>query len=98
MVKALFAEWSAYRGYLGRRNGLVGKRARGGYECELDVAAVHRGERRLLHFEPSLDADSWAKRDERFTEKLDVERRYIPGRFTGLDMPPPVEQLADCDI
>ena len=40
-LEQLVAEWLEYQGYFVRRNVLVGKRAAGGYECELDVVAFN---------------------------------------------------------
>ena len=36
-LEQLVAEWYEYRGYFIRRNVWVGKLAKGGYECELDI-------------------------------------------------------------
>ena len=38
-LEQLIAEWYEYRGYFVRRNVLVGRRLKGGYECELDIVA-----------------------------------------------------------
>ena len=40
-LEQLVAEWYDYKGYFLRRNVLVGKRAQGGYESELDIVAFH---------------------------------------------------------
>jgi hypothetical protein len=73
---------------------LVGKRTKGGYECELDVVAFHPGEKRLVHIEPSLDAHSWERREQRFTKKFESGRKHIPTLFAGLEVPESVEQYA----
>jgi hypothetical protein len=93
-LEDLLAEWCEYRGYFVRRNVNVGKRAAGGYECELDVVAFHPTEGRLLHFEPSLDADSWTEREARFTRKFAAGKKYIPKLFGGMSLPTKVEQYA----
>lgn len=93
-LEDLLAEWYEFRGFFVRRNVLVGKRARGGYECELDIVAFHPKERRLVHLEPSLDADSWERREQRFRKKFDAGQKYIPGLFAGLDLPLKPEQYA----
>lgn len=93
-LEDLLAEWYEYRGFFVRRNVLVGKRAKGGYECELDVVAFHPTQRRLVHLEPSLDALSWERREARFARKFAAGRKYIPALFTGLDLPTSVEQIA----
>ena len=55
-LEQLVAEWYEYQGYFVRKNVLVGKRAKGGYECELDIVAFNPATKKLVHIEPSLDA------------------------------------------
>ena len=93
-LEDLIAEWCEYRGYFVRRNINVGKRLAGGYECELDVVAFHPTEARLLHFEPSLDADSWSEREAKFVRKFAAGRKYIPELFSGISLPAKLEQIA----
>jgi hypothetical protein len=95
-LEQLLAEWYEYQGYFVRRNVNVGPRAKGGYECELDVVAFDPTERRVVHLEPSLDADSWATREKRYARKFELGRKYIPVIFKGLDIgdPPRIEQIA----
>jgi hypothetical protein len=93
-LEELVAEWYEFRGYFVRRNVLVGRRAKGGYECELDVVAFHPGSKHLVHIEPSMDAQSWAKRDERFRKKFAAGRRHIPELFSGLELPEAFDQIA----
>lgn len=93
-LESLVAEWFEYRDYFVRRNVKVGKRDKGGYECELDVVAFHPGQRKLVHIEPSMDADSWPERARRYTKKFEAGRKYIPGLFPGIDIPADIEQIA----
>jgi hypothetical protein len=93
-LEQLVAEWYEYRGYFIRRNIQVGPRPKGGYECELDVVAFHPTQNHLVHIEPSMDADSWAKREARYTKKFEAGRKYIPGLFKGIDLPDDIEQIA----
>ena len=93
-LEQLVAEWYEYRGYFVRRNVPVGKRTRGGYECELDIVAFDPVERHLIHIEPSMDAESWEQREQRFKKKFDAGLKYIPGLFPGLDLPEEIEQTA----
>jgi len=93
-LEQLVAEWYEYQGYFVRRNILVGRREKGGYECELDVVAFHPVKKHLVHVEPSLDADNWAERERRYSKKFEAGRKYIPGLFTGLDIPNEIEQIA----
>jgi hypothetical protein len=93
-LEELVAEWYQLQGYFVRRNVQVGKRPRGGYECELDVVAFHPGLQKLVHVEPSLDADKWEKREQRYSKKFQAGRRYIPALFEGLTLPSELEQIA----
>jgi hypothetical protein len=93
-LEELVAEWYEYRGYYVRRNVPVGERPRGGYECELDIVAFNPAVRHLVHIEPSMDADSWAKRERSFLRKFDAGVKYIPGLFPGLALPADIEQIA----
>ena len=80
-LEALVAEWYEFRGYFVRRNVQVGKLLKGGYHCELDIVAFHPEQRSLAHIEPSLDSDSWAKREVRYKKKFEAGRRHIPALF-----------------
>jgi len=93
-LEQLVAEWYEYRGYFVRRNIAVGRRTKGGYECELDIVALDPVRRHLVHIEPSMDAESWEKRERSFRKKFDAGLRYIPGLFPGLDLPDEIEQVA----
>ena len=93
-LEQLVAEWYEYKGYFVRRNVPVGKRRKGGYECELDVVAFNPSERHLLHIEPSMDAESWETRERRYRKKFDAGRKHIPGLFPGFDLPHEIEQIA----
>jgi|SRR5215203_6154418 len=93
-LEQLVAEWYEYRGYFLRRNVLVGKRAQGGYEGELDIVAFHPSTKHFVHIESSMDAASWGTRDSRYRKKFDAGRRYIPALFEGVDPPDEIEQIA----
>jgi len=58
LLEQLIAEWCELQGYFLRRNVWVGNRAKGGYECELDIVAFHPGKKHLVQIEPSMDASS----------------------------------------
>jgi len=92
-LEQLVAEWYEYQGYFIRQNVLVGKRAKGGYEGELDIVAFHPESKHLVHIEPTMDAHSWAKREERFEKKFKAGRKYIPQLFKGMDIPNNIEQI-----
>lgn len=93
-LESLVAEWFEFSGYFVRRNVLVGPRATGGHDCELDIVAFHPGKRRLVQVEPSMDTHSWSVREARFAKKFAAGRKHIPGLFTGMDLPDEIEQVA----
>jgi hypothetical protein len=93
-LEQLVAEWYEYRGYFVRRNVPVGKRSKGSHEVELDVVAFNPATRRVVHIEPSLDAESWATRERRFRKKFDAGREHIPALFPGYEVPEEIEQIA----
>jgi hypothetical protein len=83
-LEQLVAEWYEYNGHFVRRNVKVGPRPTGGYECELDVVAFDPQTRQVVHLEPSSDADSWAKREQRYSKKFEAGRKYIPELFPDI--------------
>ena len=93
-LEQLTAEWYEFRGYFVRRNVQVGKRLKGGYECELDVVAFCPQRKHLVHIEPSMDANTWAVREARYQKKFEAGRKYIPGLFAGITLPTEIEQIA----
>ena len=93
-LEQLVAEWYEYQGYFVRRNVPVGRRPKGGYDCELDVVAFHPERKHLVHLEPSTDALSWKKREVRYRKKFDSGRKHIPDLFSGLPVPDHIEQIA----
>ncbi len=44
---------------------------------ELDVVGFHPQTKQLVHYEPSIDAYSWAKKEERYKKKFRSGRKYI---------------------
>lgn len=44
---------------------------------ELDVVAFDPKAMQILHVEPSLDGESWATRERRFTKKFSAGKAYI---------------------
>ena len=94
-LEDLIAEYLERQGFMIRRNTKVGKRKRGGWEMELDVVGFHPQDNKLVHYEPSFDALTWGKREERYKKKLELARKYM---FTELFpwLPPStlIEQIA----
>ena len=93
-LEQLIAEWYEFQGYFIRRNVLVGKRAKGGYECELDIVAFHPTKKHLIQIEPSADAFSWTIREKRYKKKFEAGQKYIPALFQGLKIPEKIDQVA----
>lgn len=95
-LERLIAQYYAWRGYVVRTNVMVGRRDKGGYECELDIVAYHPETEHLVHLEPSLDAHNWAKREERFSKKFAAGKKHIKTQvFPWLEKSPiPIEQIA----
>ena len=93
-LEDLTAEWLEYRGYFVRKSVLVGKRAKGGFEGELDVVGFNPVTRHLLHVECSLDADPWVKREMRFSLKFERGRKYVPNLFVSLGIDVMPDQVA----
>lgn len=95
-LERLIAQYYAWQGYVVRTNVMVGRRDKGGYECELDIVAYHPDSQHLIHLEPSLDAHTWVKREERYRRKFDAGKKYIKTTvFPWLkNSSVPIEQLA----
>lgn len=92
-LEDLVAEWLEYNGYFVRKSVLVGRRANGGYDGELDVVGFHPNRNHLIHIECSLDALTWEKREARFTRKLEQGRKYVPELFYGLHSDAELDQI-----
>ncbi len=92
-LEQLVAEWFEFRRYFVRRNVKVGPLSHGGWESELDVVAFNPESRHLVHIEPSMDALSWERREERYAAKFAAGRKHIPSLFAGLQLPEP-DQIA----
>lgn len=80
-LEQLVAEWYEYNDHLVRTNIHYGKRARGGWEGEMDVVAFHPADRELLHIETSTDALNWGKRRKIFERKYATAKRHYATLF-----------------
>jgi hypothetical protein len=69
-LESLIAEYLEWQGYLIRRNMKVGRRAKGGWEMELDVVGYHPQLNKIIHYEPSIHALRWAEREARYVKKF----------------------------
>ena len=76
-LESLIAEYLEWRGFPVRRNTKVGRRAKGGWEMELDIVGFHPQTKELVHFEPSVDGLSWAERKTRYEKKFEAGQKYI---------------------
>jgi hypothetical protein len=76
-LETLIHEYLEWQGYLVRRNVKVGRRAKGGWEMELDLIGYNPTTLHLVHYEPSLDAHSWEKREQRFSKKFLAAQKYL---------------------
>ena len=67
----------------------------GGWAGELNIVAYHPQTEHLVHIEPSIDAHSWKKREERFEKKFRLGREYIyEDVFSWLSPETPLHQIA----
>lgn len=80
-LETLIYEYLDWQGYLVRRNKKVGRLDHGGWEMELDIIAYRPASDKhpesLVHFEPSIDALSWEKREARYEKKYRSAKNYI---------------------
>ena len=76
-LEDLLVQWYEWRGYIVRRNVKVGRLSHGGWEGELDIVAYHPVTHELVHLEPSIDALSWVKREQRFAKKFTCGKKYV---------------------
>ena len=94
-LEDLLYQYYEWQGYIVRRNIKVGKLKHGGWEGELDIVAFHPQTQDLFHIEPSIDAHSWKKREERFAKKFKAGRSYIFSEvFPWLNKNTPLNQVA----
>jgi hypothetical protein len=93
-LEDLTAEWLEYNGYFVRKSVLVGPRPKGGFDGELDVVGFNPLSGHLLHIECSLDANTWERREERFSLKFERGRKHIPKLFHGIAANAALDQVA----
>ncbi|MGI9264303.1 MAG: hypothetical protein ACR2QU_05205 [Gammaproteobacteria bacterium] len=93
-LEQLASEWYEYRGFFVRRNVPVGQGGKGGHEAELTIVAIHPGDNRVVHIEPSMDAHSWEVREKRFTKKFKAGREHLADVTGGLCAANEIEQIA----
>lgn len=94
-LESLIAEYLDWQGYIVKRNLKVGRLTHGGWEMELDIIGYdpHSGD--LVHYEPSIDAHSWDKREERYAKKFKAGRKFILSEvFSWLPKNTKIRQIA----
>lgn len=93
--ETLIVEYLDWQGYLVRRNIKVGRLKHGGWEMELDVIGFHPVSHDLVHYEPSVDAHPWEKREKRYLKKFSAARKLIFKEvFPWLPPSTPLRQIA----
>lgn len=93
-LEQLVAEWLQYKGYFVRTSVLVGPRAKGGHEGELDVVGFNTTNKHLIHVECSADGNSWAVRQRRFAAKFVRGKLYVRKQFAGMELPQTIDHVA----
>ena len=94
-LEKLIRQYYEWKEYLVKGNVKVGRLSHGGWAGELDVVAYNPQRKHLVHLEPSIDAHSWEKREERFEKKFRLGRKYIyRDVFPWLSDDTPIEQIA----
>jgi hypothetical protein len=94
-LETLIAEYLDWQGYLVKRNIKVGRLSHGGWEMEIDIVGYHPKSGSLVHYEPSIDALSWDKREARYKKKFAAGRKYIfTDIFAWLRPSTPLKQIA----
>jgi len=93
-LEDLLCEYLMWQRHLVLRNERVGKLAHGGHAGELDIVAYAPQQNVILHLEPSLDADTWKCREERYAKKFAAGKEHIPALFPWLDPTPAIRQIA----
>jgi hypothetical protein len=86
-LEQLSAEWYGYQGYFVRTNVKVNKRAKGGWDNELDVLAFWAQNGELVHIESTWDAEPWPKRKARFVTKKFVYSQSQYEEIVGAKIP-----------
>ena len=76
-LEKLIRQFHEWQGYIVRGNVKVGRLKHGGWAGELDIIAYHPETQHLIHLEPSIDADNWNRREERFLKKFTLGKQYI---------------------
>lgn len=94
-LESLIAEYLDWQGFLVKRNIKVGKLGHGGWEMELDIIGYNPQSKALVHYEPSIDALAWEKRESRYKKKFEAARKYVFKEiFSWLPATTPIQHIA----
>jgi hypothetical protein len=93
-LEDLLCEYLMWKRHLVLRNERVGPLDHGGHASELDIVAYSPQSNTILHIEPSLDADNWEKREQRYVKKFAAGRQHIAALFPWLVPLPSIRQIA----
>lgn len=93
-LEQLAYEWYEFMGYFVIRNTRVGYRTKGGWDGELDIVAFSQDKKKIIHIECSNDSLSWEKRNEKYTKKFDIGKKYIPEMFSKFGAESELKQIA----
>jgi hypothetical protein len=76
-LETLISQYYDWKGWVVRKNVKVGPLDHGGYEGELDVVVYDPESCKVIHYEPSTDATTWAERGKRYKRKFKLGKEYI---------------------
>lgn len=94
-LESLIAEYLDWQGYIVKQNIKVGRLSHGGWEGELDIIGYHPPSGSLVHYQPSIDAWSWKRREEGYEKKFRSGKNYIYSEvFPWLSPETPLQQIA----
>jgi hypothetical protein len=93
-LETLLRQYHEWQDCIVRCNVRVGKLERGGYAGELDVVVYDPKSEEVIHYEPSLDGDSWIYREERYKKKFKQGRTYLKEVFPWLPAGVRLRQIA----
>ena len=93
-LENLICQFYDWKECIVKSNIKVGRLRRGGYAGELDVVVYNPASREVIHYEPSLDGDKWADREQRYKKKFELGRKHIKDVFPWLPPNTKLRQVA----
>jgi hypothetical protein len=93
--ETLIYQFYDWQGCVVKCNIRVARLEPGGYAGELDVVVYDPKVPEVIHYEPSLDGDSWAERERRYKKKFELGRMHIfKDVFPWVSSRTPIRQIA----